>query len=108
MVATLQNVSPTVANVACIVFAFIYVAGFYLFRDEKSAKLSRNHPVTIRNRIKAVTFASIITPCLVWLIVLSHPFNVRQYSKSEFGRILKAEKAFDSASSRAMVTSFSS
>ncbi|KAI8140799.1 hypothetical protein BJV82DRAFT_671176 [Fennellomyces sp. T-0311] len=75
MATTSQNVSSFVANVACIAFGFIYVAGFYLFRTKQNANLSRNHPVTIKNRIRAVTFASIVTPFLVWLIMLSHPFN---------------------------------
>ncbi|KAI9266447.1 hypothetical protein BDA99DRAFT_505672 [Phascolomyces articulosus] len=76
MISALQNgVSPIVANVACIIFAFIYVAGFYLFRNENNAKLSRNHPVVIRNRIKAVAFASIVAPVLVWFIIPFHYFN---------------------------------
>ena len=77
MLKALQNgVSPFIANVACIAFAFIYVAGFYLFRDENNAKLSRNHPIVIRNRIKAVTFASIVSPLLVWFILPFHSTNV--------------------------------
>ncbi|KAI9489545.1 hypothetical protein BDB00DRAFT_607547 [Zychaea mexicana] len=72
-----QHVSATVANVACITLPFIYVAGFYLFLDEKNAKLSRNHPVIIRNRIKSVTLASIVAAILVWLIV---PFASLNYS----------------------------
>ncbi|KAG2225322.1 hypothetical protein INT45_005566 [Circinella minor] len=76
MVKALQNdISPSIANVICIAFAFIYVAGFYLFRDANSAKLSRNHPTVIRNRIKAVTFASIVSPLIVWFIVPSHSTN---------------------------------
>lgn len=57
--------SAAAANVACIGFATLYVGGFYVFRTA-DPNLSRNDPVVIVERIKAVLAASALTTLLVW------------------------------------------
>lgn len=67
MVEKAQQIHPLLANVACVVYAVLYIAGFYLF--QRGPMLSRNHPAVIRNRIKAVTFACPVIATIVWVIL---------------------------------------
>ncbi|KAG0173545.1 hypothetical protein DFQ28_002151 [Apophysomyces sp. BC1034] len=63
------------ANTICVSFTFIYVAGFYLFRQQGPA-LSRNHPEVILSRLKAVALASIVIPAIVHVILPSVPLTL--------------------------------
>ncbi|KAI9316091.1 CAAX protease self-immunity-domain-containing protein [Dichotomocladium elegans] len=62
---------PLMANLACFLFAFLYVAGIYVLQgdSQQARKLSRDHPLVIKNRIKSVILTSCIVPALVWLLL---------------------------------------
>lgn len=62
-------VDPVVAHIACSTFAFLYVAGFYVFRSPDMLKLSRDHPQVMKARIRSVMVASVVIPFIVWLII---------------------------------------
>lgn len=64
-----DSVDPVVAHIACSTFAFLYVAGFYVFRSPDVLKLSRDHPQVIKARIRSVAVASIVILFIVWLII---------------------------------------
>ncbi|KAI8384095.1 hypothetical protein BD560DRAFT_322255 [Blakeslea trispora] len=51
-----------VANLVCLSFTFIYVAGFYLF----SVQGDRNSPDVIRARMKSVMLACLLSALMVW------------------------------------------
>lgn len=61
----------TTANGCCIVLAFLYVVGFYLFRQSQDKKLTRDHPTVIRKRIQSVMAASLASWVVVWAVVPS-------------------------------------
>lgn len=66
-----QRVLKTTANGCCIVLAFLYVVGFYLFRQSQDKKLTRDHPIVIRKRIQSVIVASLASLVVVWAVVPS-------------------------------------
>lgn len=68
----------TTANGCCLLLAFLYVVGFYLFRQSQDKKLTRDHPVVIRKRIHSVLLASIASFLVVWAVV---PSQVRRCNR---------------------------
>ncbi|KAI9279287.1 CAAX protease self-immunity-domain-containing protein [Sporodiniella umbellata] len=58
----MMAISTGLANLTCVGFTVIYVAGFYLFKTTGS----RNDPRVIRARMKAVAVASFISMCIVY------------------------------------------
>ncbi|GAB5590005.1 CAAX prenyl protease [Umbelopsis nana] len=60
-----------VATLACMGFTIIYLAGFYVFVDIRTGGTgrSRNEPMVILARCKAVLTSSVITIALVWILL---------------------------------------
>lgn len=58
-------IAAGLASATCIGFTLLYVAGFYLFKQDGS----RNDPKVIRARFKAVTVASVASAFIVWYMV---------------------------------------
>ncbi|KAK4509638.1 uncharacterized protein ATC70_006940 [Mucor velutinosus] len=61
------TITTGLANLVCIGFTLIYVAGFYIFKIPGD----RNDPPVILARMKAVTVASIVSAGLVWYLLQS-------------------------------------
>lgn len=74
MTATLPSIGHVpmlVATLACMSFTIIYLAGFYVFVDIRTGGTgrSRNEPMVILARCKAVLTSSVITIALVWILL---------------------------------------
>ncbi|CEP13839.1 hypothetical protein [Parasitella parasitica] len=61
----MPTITAWLANLVCIGFTLIYVAGFYIFRIPGN----RNDPPVILARMKAVTVASFVSASVVWYLV---------------------------------------
>ncbi|KAI8078727.1 uncharacterized protein BX664DRAFT_342566 [Halteromyces radiatus] len=74
-------ISSGIANITCISFTLLYIAGFYLFEETRSngLKLSRQHPTVIKSRMKAVTLSCCVILFLVY-IVLSYSLDQMTFS----------------------------
>ncbi|KAL7312409.1 CAAX prenyl protease [Mucor circinelloides] len=59
------TITAGLANLVCIGFTLIYVAGFYIFKKPGN----RNDPPVILARMKAVAVASIVSAGLVWYML---------------------------------------
>ena len=59
------SITTGLANLVCIGFTLIYVAGFYLFKTPGD----RNDPPVILARMKAVTVASFVSAAIVWYLL---------------------------------------
>ncbi|KAI7907809.1 CAAX protease self-immunity-domain-containing protein [Cokeromyces recurvatus] len=59
------NITTGIANLVCIGFTLIYIAGFYIFKTPGD----RNDPPVMRARMKAVIIASIISALIVMFLL---------------------------------------
>ncbi|SAM07343.1 hypothetical protein [Absidia glauca] len=60
-----------IANITCISFILIYIAGFYVFEHSRNngLKLSRQHPTVIKSRMKAVASSCLVISVILCLIL---------------------------------------
>ncbi|KAI8069252.1 CAAX protease self-immunity-domain-containing protein [Gongronella butleri] len=76
-------VPVVVANGACFLFTFLYIAGFYLRR---TPSLSRHDPVIIKSRITSVSVACIAVTVLVYTLFAK--YNAQNFSWSQLWHLL--------------------
>ncbi|ORZ09144.1 hypothetical protein BCR42DRAFT_423824 [Absidia repens] len=71
-------IPSSIANITCISFVILYIAGFYLFEHSRNngLKLSRQHPIVIKSRMKAVAISCVVITALLHIVLSLYLDNV--------------------------------